>query len=197
MHSLSDLTRRAAQMLLAASVASVIAIAPAAADAEATASGYGTKVKCGYKVTSGRPEFWSEAELRRIKVTAPTMYALERKQTVGWRFLVKRSIDGGAWKTTYKSPIQKAIAHADRAADFSPMKVAVALPEIDPWADYELDDVHYRVVLKMFWYRPDGSRQRTVTHLLEEYRVYVDGEFEYRDDLCRGLIRQFVDGPPR
>jgi hypothetical protein len=39
--------------------------------------------------------------------------------------------------------------------------------------------VYYRVTLKLFWYRADGSTQQAVTHKMKYYENWVDGEYAW------------------
>lgn len=169
--------------------------AAAAGEPQAATSSHGSQARCRYEATQIGRFGWTEADLRRIVVTAPTIYGTRRGQTVGWRFVVQRSIDRGPWRVTYRSPIQKATAGPSRAALFTRMGVDVAVPKPPAGADWDAFRVHYRVVLKTFWYRADGTIQARGSHLFDDHRHYVDGVFEFTDEFCRGEIRQFFDGP--
>ena len=178
--------------VLMAAVASPVA---AAQDPSVAGAAHGSQARCRYEATQVGKFGWTEALLRRIVVIPPTMYGLTRGQTVGWRFAVQRSIDSAGWERTYRSPIQRTTAGPNRPASFTKMGVGVGLPGIPPGADWDLNDVHYRVVLKMFWFRSDGSVQQRVTHGFSSHRHYVDGEYHYGEQYCAGEIRQFFDGP--
>jgi hypothetical protein len=180
-------------------VMSFVAAGPTAAasgESALASSSQGSQTRCRYEATQVGSFGWTEAKLRRIVVTPPQIYGLSRGQTVGWRFVVRRSIDYGPWKVTYQSPVQKATAGPNRAASFSKQGVAVALPSIPSGSDWDHWDVHYRVVLKMFWYRSDGSLQQTASHVFSRYNTYVDGVLENTwAESCQAEIRQFFDGP--
>jgi hypothetical protein len=191
----------AVMLTVAAIVVSVAPVAaqpsPAVGTATLEAAGagqpsYGIKEspKCRYEATAGGRYGWTEARLRRIAVPPPLLYAVRARQTVGWRFVVQRSIENGPWTVTYRSPIQKSTAYSDRPASFTKMVVDVKLPAVD-----DKNDVEYRTLMKMFWYRSDGTTEYKVSDLAEYYELFVDGRYEFSDSTCRGEIRQFFDGP--
>ena len=191
----------AASAVMLALAATVASVAPAAAqptmggrsaalEAQAGQPSYGIKVapSCRYEAKSGGSFGWTTARLRRIRVDPPQIWATRTRQTVGWRFVVRRSIDNAPWTVTYRSPIQKGTAYSDRPASFTKMVVDVKLPAIE-----DKTDVEYRVVLKMFWYRTDGTTQHKVSDESENYDLYVDGNYEFSDSSCRGELRQFFN----
>ena len=126
-----------------------------------------------------------------IKVRPPVMKAISTKQTVGWRFVVQRSEDHGPWETTYRSPIQKATAYSNSAAAFSAMRIKVIVP---PPSSQFSNRHHYRVIVKMMWYRADGSQRGSARHLVDFYREKVDGEVfpGEEDGSCQGIKGQVV-----
>ncbi len=156
---------------------------------------YGSTVRCKYH-TNGNTNQSFTAQFRRIAVTPPQVFAKSGRQTVGWQFNVIRLIDWGGnttWTTTYTSRVQKAVATTTRAAAFNAMRVSVTVPDGD-WSDF---DVHYRVALKMFWYRANGSLQRQVSHeITSSYGYYVNGTWwDNSWNYCPGVVKQWVDGP--
>lgn len=184
--------------LALATTMSGVAVAPAVGGATGgtVATSTGGEARCRYAATQVGRFGWTEARLRRIVVTPPTVYGTTRGQTVGWRFVVQRSIDGGAWSLTYRSPVQTATASPSRAASFSKLDVDVALPRPPAGADWDLWDVHYRVTLKTFWYRADGTVEQRSSHRFERHSIYVDGVLhDTWAETCQGEIRQFFDGP--
>ena len=54
--------------------------------------------------------------------------------------------------------------------------------------------VWYRVTIKMFWYGPDGSVQKKISHLMENLNQMVAGEEVLTDVYCPGRAVQFFDG---
>jgi hypothetical protein len=118
-----------------------------------------------------------ERILKRIEVRPPRMRSTGSPQRVGWRFIVQRSpeFDEPVWTTTYKSPIQKAIAYSDVNASFTAMGVPVAVP-----AD-SYNNPFYRVRVRMFWYRADDSVSGSARHGVNFYGTIVDGDPSWID----------------
>jgi hypothetical protein len=180
--------------------ATILGVSPVAADTELGHTGQvGTHslsetyldggAKCTYRTTfEGSGSHWSR--LRRIDVRPPRMKAISAQQRVGWRFIVQRSEDDGPWEATYRSPIQKATASSNANAAFSPMGIKVIVPA----PSSQFDNHHlYRVVVKMFWYRPGGSQQGSARHLVDYYREQVDGQVNAGNPGgCPGIRGQVV-----
>ncbi|CAN5640265.1 hypothetical protein BH23CHL6_BH23CHL6_08530 [soil metagenome] len=202
-HQFQGSRRRIAWPILIAIAAITVSAVPVAAqaivrdnaaavDPQVAQPGYGLKVapSCRYEAISGGTYGWTTARLRRIRVDPPEMWAMRAKQKVGWRFVVQRSVDDASWTVTYRSPLQKSTAYADRAASFTKMVVDVKLPAVPDKAD-----VAYRVVIKAFWYRSDGTKEYKIRDQIDSYDLYVDGEYAFTEASCAGEIRQFFDGP--
>jgi hypothetical protein len=94
------------------------------------------------------------------------MRSISTSQVVGWRFIVQRSQDGGPWQRTFRSPIQKALAHQDANASFTRMWVKVNVPP-DGLSDEFITSYSYRVIVRMIWYRADGTQQGSARHLVD------------------------------
>lgn len=190
----STLLAMAAVILVAAPVAAQPATTAAgnsALEPQVAQPGYGLKVapSCRYRAVSGGTFGWTTARLKRLRVDPPSMWAMRTRQRVGWRFVVQRSIDTAPWKVTYRSPIQKATAYSDRPASFSKMVVDVKLPAVN-----DKTRVEYRLTIKAFWYRSDGSTEYKISDLIDEYDFYVDGQYHFTDwPSCRGEIRQYFN----
>jgi len=163
--------------LTLAALAVVVSGAPVLAGS--VAPNYGSTVTCNYRTNSPGPAF--NANVRKIIVTAPKVFAKSGHQTVGWRFSVWRTIDEGdhpSHKVTYRSPIQRATATTTRAAVFNTKSVGVALPNVE-----ELRNVSYQVVIRMIWYRANGSVQSATSYLMPTYTVHVQGHgWKYTED---------------
>jgi hypothetical protein len=177
---------------LLTTLAAVAALTVPVAAASATpAPDYGASVTCRYVITEPSSEIgWTEARLSRFVVSPPTVYAQHGTQDVGWRFIVKRSLDwdNGPWKVTYRSPIQRASATTSSAATFSNMKVGVSVPNVDNQAH-----VYYVLILKIFWYASNGSVQSSVSHEFDWYTEKVGRHAydQYRGHgPCPGLVTQ-------
>ena len=144
--------------------------------------------KCTYVRTfEGETSKWWR--LSRIDVRPPLVKAISTRQRVGWRFIVQRSEDHGPWQTTYRSPIQRATAYSSTAAEFSAMGIKVIVP---PPSSQFSNRHHYRVIVRMVWYRKDGSQRGSARHLVDFYREKVDGEVwpGEEDGSCTGIKGQ-------
>jgi hypothetical protein len=127
--------------------------------------------KCTY--TSGDAPWL----LTTFKVRAPFVFAIDRnekrnRELVGWRFLIdtydpNNSSEGA--HIFYRSPLQRAWAYDDMPAPFSAMSVTPDVPD---------NDYQYRLFVKMFWYRPDGSVRGSSVHVLTQYK-HVYGASSY------------------
>lgn len=170
-------------MLAAAFVTPTVSATPA--------PDYGTTARCRYEITAAGQFGWTEADLRRVRLTPPEMYAQSGTQAVGWGFLVRRSMnrDNGPWRVVGRSRIQMGSATTTTAAAFSLMRVGVTIPAID-----EPEFVHYRVVLKMFWFNGDGSIASKVSHPMPHIEINVDGNTRGNGggDYCPGRVLQFA-----
>jgi hypothetical protein len=159
--------------IVGALVAAIVFVGPVAAAARPEVT------SCRYEATEVRQGGWTEAQLKRIAVRPPEMYALNgaTTQRVSWRFAVARfsGNDPFTAKRTYRSPRQFGTAATDQAAPFSPMSVRVNLPTVS-----DLTDVHYLVLVTRVWYNADGTRYSLAYGSSGKYRVYVDGEFQGR-----------------
>jgi hypothetical protein len=150
-------------------MASAIGVSPTLAG---TPPDSGSKVTCNYRTKSPGPAF--TAKLRTIVVKPPEVFAKSGTQTVGWRFSVRRTIDEGDYPThevTYVSPTQKAEATTSTAAAFTTKSVSVGLPTVE-----DLRDVYYEIVIKMTWYRADGSVKSATSFLMSTYWAHVQGD---------------------
>jgi hypothetical protein len=138
---------------------------------------------CIYKTLIEEPSgdselttYW-EGRLKWVAVRPPKVRAILGRQTVGWRFIVQRArpgtptVDSAAWKTTYRSPIQKARATDEQPAAFTSMGVAIRVPESSRTENNHI----YRVIVKMFWFRSDGSVQGSARHLVSWYGLVIRG----------------------
>jgi hypothetical protein len=159
-------------------LALIVMVGPAAA--YSGPGGFESRVRCYNKTIGGGPTspYW-EWQLRSILVTGPEVFGLRDGQTVGWRFIVDRRTSDGDWVRRYRSPIQKAIASTSKRVAFSSMDVKVDLP---PFA-YETS---YRVAVKVIWYKPDGTVKRAEKSGVQTYRIWIDGQFRWKEGACAG-----------
>jgi len=158
--------------LLISLITVVAALVAVPGTASATpAPDYGAGVLCRYVITEPSDILgWTAARLDKLVVSPPTVYAQDGAQHVGWRFIVKRSVnwDLGPWQVTYRSPIQKASATTSSPADFSKMRVGVKLPNVD-----NPSHVYYILILKIVWYGADGSVLSKISHQFDWYSYWV------------------------
>jgi hypothetical protein len=164
---------------LATVLAVAIGLAISAAPVLSATGDRGAVVICNYKYL-GDDSVYVDGILKRIDVIPPRLYALNSSTaSVGWRFVVERlRQDQGwpaPWKQTYKSPLQTAEASLTTAAAFTTMGVKVKLPVLADPENYTWQDVNYRVTLKLFWYRANGTTQQAVTHQMKHYEYWLVG----------------------
>jgi hypothetical protein len=153
----------------------------APADAFSGPGGFGSRVRCYNRTVGGDPSgpYW-EWELRRLYVTPPIFAPLTAGEKVGWRFIVQRKVGDGVWNVRYRSPIQTATASSAGTVSHSPMEVRVGLPA-------DANNAFYRVAIKVYYYRPDGSVRATAKQGVNEYRVWIDGQFRWNQSgHCEG-----------
>ena len=200
-----EMTIRTLSVVLAGLVAMLIAASPVAADTELGHSGQVGQhslrdtdvehpgVACRSKTVASGPRGY-ERLLKRIEVRPPRMRSVGSHQRVGWRFIVQRSPDQQVWKTTYRSPVQRATAYSGVNASFASMDVAVAVPE-DSY-----NDPFYRVRVTMFWYGADGTVTGSAKHAVDFYGTTVDGDPSWVQswadgEYCTGYEAVHADGP--
>jgi hypothetical protein len=163
-----------AAVVLALAAAAVLAGPTLGAQAPWT----GSSAECRYTT---KPS--GERVLTKIVVHPPDLYAQTESgtQMVGWRFVVRRSKnwDTGPWTITYRSPIQKAVATTDQKGDFSPMKVAVQVPNTD-----DLSAIRYHVTLKMLFFDTDGSVSERFSHRFDSIKWTEHGANRGQGDYC-------------
>lgn len=103
-------------------------------------------------------------KLKKIVVRAPNVSAVSGKtaQAVGWKFTVERRFCDfghcGKWYKDYTSATFKAVTSDVANAPFSDESVGVRAGQFGYDGGYD-----YRVIVKMFWYRPSGSVQGSAT----------------------------------
>ena len=154
-------------------------------------------VRCNYKTVAevDHPDDWYvwRGKLTRLEVRPPRVRSVIGTQRVGWRFIVQRAVNptstfSDAWKTTYRSAVQTATATDTKRARFTPMYVPVDVPRASAERSYG-----YRVMVKMFWYRADGSVQGTAKHLLSYYEIFFKEHVEViSPPWCDGRISYWL-----
>jgi hypothetical protein len=140
--------------LLAALVATFVAISPAMADTVVKhhgMTGVGSlneregDVVCNYDAVA--------LSLLSIVVAGPNVFARDTtphqdSQQIGWQLIVKRT-GGGLPTHTIKSPVRKAPATDDTSPMFSPFTYVL---DSQPVATAK-----YHLTVKLFWYKPNGT----------------------------------------
>ncbi len=175
------LLRRGTISAIAGLAVTALAIGPVLADEELGHTGSvgfhalrdsanGGGAICSYKRLNPSPGGYSyEAKLKWIDVRPPKVRAISGTQEVGWRFMVERvrQVANATWVLRYTSPIQRDVTNASTNAQFTKRGINVVLntTSADDGPEYE-----YRVKVKMFWYRANGTVQGTATHLVSNYR---------------------------
>jgi hypothetical protein len=139
---------------------------------------------CKYKFLPS----WDFGKLVRIFVKPPKMRAVAGKdaQTVGWTFTVQRRIFGitgsGPWVDRYTSPEMMAVTDDAHNATFSQSSVSVTVP-FGPGAEDVV--AVYRVKVKMFWHRANGSIQGTARHRVDYYHsTMTNGDTGLQPEVC-------------
>jgi hypothetical protein len=129
---------------------------------------------------------WLAAELRRIAITPPVIYASSGTQTFGWKFsIVRRSpIDPPEGSYTYHSSWQDRTATKTQRAAFTQRGVDISLPQtVTP------QQVRYSVILLIG--RVENGKHNAGAGGTEEYRVAVDGKLQWKTSEylgCRGEV---------
>ena len=182
---------RLSRVVFPALIGLALVAGPAAAPAAAGVLDYGAIANCRYNVTEGGTYGWTEALLKKIAISPPTIAKQTGTKSVGWRFVVERSLNGDVtpWRVIYRSPLQR----AGSSAGLSIMRVYIHVPSENDLPNAQ-SFVWYRVILKMFRYTADGSVQTKVVHVMNDMHVNVDGDVLV-DSYCPGLALQFFDGP--
>ncbi len=109
-----------------------------------------------------------------MSVRPPRVRATFDSQKVGWRILVQRSKDGSPWTTVKRSGVQMVTATTTEDAPFARMKLDFDAPL--------QTNRRFRAVVRMMWYRADGSLQGSSRHAVDRYRTV---KF-YGDQVQRG-----------
>jgi hypothetical protein len=154
-----------------------------------TPSSPGANVK--YRWVDATGDYGSEDHwrIRRIVVQPPNVKAVAGKsqQTVGWQFTIQRVQcfePPCYWEHRYTSPVHKATTSDAANAAFTAQSVSVRIP---PEAEAGL--FHYRAIVKMFWFKGDGSVQGTAKSRVRYYRPVTPGAtYDVQESACNGAI---------
>jgi hypothetical protein len=142
-----------------------------------------TAAVCSYQYLSSE-NVW---KLKHIFVDAPYMKAVPGmgSEKVAWNFTVQRREGGfsgfGPWHNRYTSPNFSAMTDSTQNAPLVQEGVRVTVP-FAPGADAAAE---YRVLMKMIWYKANGtSVLGTVSGRLNWYSTYLGIDTFTRHNLC-------------
>ena len=175
--------RKALTVALAVGVAVLVVAGPVAADTVLSETGtvgvYSLTDRSDAPGAIGKYRY-DDAEgfgaLVRFFVNPPHMRAVDGKtaQTVGWLFKVERKGCGlfgcGRWILRYTSPEQIAVTDDAHNASFSQATVRVRNPCPYGCAD---GGYMYRITVKMFWHRRDGTVEGSVRDRIYWYGAHM------------------------
>jgi hypothetical protein len=121
---------------------------------------------CHYKPTTPA----SVRELNHIYVNAPDIKAIAGAgmEKVAWRFIIQRMRFGGdTWKRIYRSPLWSNTTDSSHNAAFGQEGANVTVPQ-----PYATGGYGYRVIVKSYWYKHDGTTVRgSATGRIEWYAL--------------------------
>ena len=129
-------------------------------------------------------DYW---KLRKIVVRAPNVHAVAGKtaQTVGWNFTIQKQFCDfgycGGWFHDYTSPTFKAVTNDATNAPFSDESVGVRAGPFGYDGGYG-----YRAIIRMFWYRANGSVQGTAKVRVYYYQLTTGSTAEVVTGGCPG-----------
>ena len=118
-----------------------------------------------------RCHYNSNSRLKSFIVRPPVVYANINSrlgQNVGWRVIIQRKVYPGAWKTIFRSGQQHRTAATYVGAPAAPFVKRTLSPRLPHDAKPLFTD--YRVMVQMFWYRPNGTIKGKAKHLVDYYR---------------------------
>lgn len=130
-------------------------------------------VRCDYDKESER--------LASFRVRSPIVFARNKTSSrdsrkVGWRFVIMRTAQNSTTQTTfYTSPIYKATAYDNQAAPFTAKTLNQMVAN---------DGSIYKVLIKMFWFKRDGSKEGTALHSVDYYVERMPNSSDERLSAC-------------
>lgn len=130
---------------------------------------------CKYTPDSSNPSLYS---IYKITVPAPSVWWPNRNSTsktehgkVGWQVQVLYDFGGPGYPTYAKSPIQKAIAYEDQITPYgATTKASLTKMTVSFNGKARTDAIGWLALVKIIWYRTDGSVLGYVTHVVQNYR---------------------------
>jgi hypothetical protein len=118
-------------------------------------------------------------DLDRVTVYHPVVFARKGTRTVGWKFVVQRSVEpggSGGWVNVYASGFQKRSATTSSPAAFTDRSYVIDTEE----------DYHFRTIAIVRWYQANSSREVAGFKRLrtEYYRTIHEGDTDVAMDAC-------------
>jgi hypothetical protein len=183
-------------------IVAALAFGPAVL-ADSTTGSVGNYLTTDTSVTPGAtcqyPTFASGASktwLSKVVAKPPSIWWPDRSSDsntehgkVGWRFLVQFNNGGPGWTTVVKSSVQKAIAYEDSQSPYNPStKAPLTKMSVGVNAKATGQGV-WRVVVKAFWYKKNGTKLGSATHVVQYYRQKIGSQnFAITQDSCSAYI---------
>ena len=133
--------------------------------------------------------------ITRITAKPPSVWWPDRNSNsntehgkVGWRFIVKYN-NGGGFHVETRSSIQKATAYEDSQQPYgSSTKAPFTKMTVSFKGKARTSVAQWRVVVKVFWYRKNGTVQGTATHTVQYYNEHYAGQTgQSPNPYCDGL----------
>jgi len=115
-----------------------------------------------YRIVGRRPSVWWPDTNSSIS---------GQHGTVGWRLIVKyKSPSATSWTLLKQTTIQKATAHEDSPAYDPNDKAAFSNLWINiNYANFSQANTTFKALIKIYWFRSDGSVRGTATHTVQNY----------------------------
>lgn len=141
--------------------------------------------KCTYNIASN-----DEAWLHKFTVKPPSLWWPDTSSSsntehgrVGWRFVVQYN-SGSGWLDAKQSPVQKATAYEDSQnlygngtkAPLTKMSVTINAHNY-PYSNWQ-------VLVKGYWYKPNGSVLGSATHTVAWYRTVAGSSVQTNNSGC-------------
>jgi hypothetical protein len=174
------LADRVTAVLIATVALGVLPASAAAAVNGGDRGDHGAQGQCRYASTQV-PGWSGGMRLKRVTVQPPTLFSDGGPGQVGWRMLVQHRYDSARWERIFASGIQRAEATPTSAAPFTRMTALIDSPMVVKDESGAFVGVDYRVILRFYWFAPDGSIERVERTRLASYDTFRDGEYLWTD----------------
>lgn len=184
-------------------IAAAFAFGPAVL-ADSTTGSVGNYLTTDSSGTAGAickyPSFASGANktwLSKVIAQPPSIWWPDRSSDsntehgkVGWKFLVQFN-GGSGWSTVVKSSLQKGTAYEDSQSPYNPSTKA-PLTKMSVGVNAKAKGAgNWRVVVKMFWYKPSGAKLGSATHVVQYYTVKLGRQlFTATQSSCASYLQR-------